>query len=230
MSEVRISAEQRTEFGKGAARRIRRDNKVPAVLYGHGSDPRHISLPGHQLMMALKTQNVLLTLDLDGTEELALPKDVQRDPIRGVLEHVDLVLVRRGEKVTVEIPVHVVGAAKPDTLVSLELTDLAVETEATHIPTGVEVSVEGLGVGDQIHASDIALPSGTTLATDPQILVVNVTAATTAEQLEAELAEAEAEVGIVHEPTDEEQAAAAEAEAESGEGDGDAAEGEKAES
>ena len=221
MSEVRISAEQRTEFGKGAARRIRRDNKVPAVLYGHGEDPRHISLPGHDLMMALKTQNVLLTLDMGGSDELALPKDVQRDPIRGFIEHVDLVLVRRGEKVVVELAGHVVGDAAPETLVTTDLYTLSVEAEATHIPTGFEVSVDGLNVGDQIHAKDVQLPSGVTLVTDPDALLVNVTAAPTAEQLEAELAEAEAEVGIVHEPTDEEQAEAAA----EGEGDGEAAEG-----
>ncbi len=228
MSEVRISAEHRTEFGKGAARRIRRDSKVPAVLYGHGSDPRHISLPGHDLMMALKTPNVLLTLDLDGADELALPKDVQRDPIKGFLEHVDLVLVRRGEKVTVEIPLHVVGSAAPETIVTSDLNTLSVEAEATHIPGAIEVSVEGLNVGDQIHARDVQLPAGSTLATDPDALVVNVTAAPTADQLEAELAEAESEVGIVHEPSDEEQAAGEPAE--SGAGDQPAAdEGDKAE-
>ncbi|MGH8893593.1 MAG: 50S ribosomal protein L25/general stress protein Ctc, partial [Actinomycetes bacterium] len=207
MSEVRIAAESRTEFGKGAARRIRRANKVPAVLYGHGTDPRHISLPGHELMLALKTPNVLLTLDLDGGDELALPRDVQRDPIKGFLEHVDLVVVRRGEKVTVEIPVHVVGDAAPETLVNVGLTALSVEAEATHIPTGVDVTIDGLGVGAQIHAKDISLPSGATLVTDAEALVLAITAAPTAEQLEAELAEAEAEVGIVHEPSAEEAAA-----------------------
>ena len=237
MSEVRIAAESRTEFGKGAARRIRRANKVPAVLYGHGTDPRHISLPGHELMLALKTANVLLTLDIEGKDELALPKDVQRDPIKGFLEHVDLVVVRRGEKVTIEIAIHVTGEAVPETLVNLDTTTLSVEAEATNIPTGVDVSVEGLGVGDQIHAKDVTLPDGVTLVTDEDALVVNVTAAPTAEQLEAELAEAEAEVGIVHEVTDEEQAAEAEAAAEGdGEGEGataqpggEAAEGESAE-
>ncbi len=214
MPEVRIATESRTEFGKGAARRIRRDNKVPAVLYGHGAEPRHISLPGHELMLALKTANVLLTLDINGSDELALPKDVQRDPIRGHLEHVDLVVVRRGEKVTVEIPVHVVGEAVPDTLINLEQTTLAVETEATHIPTGVEVSVEGLKVGDQIHARDVTLPSGTTLVTEADNLVVGFLAAPTAEELEAELEEAEAEVGIERDASDEEIQAAAEAEAE----------------
>jgi large subunit ribosomal protein L25 len=233
VSEVRITAESRTEFGKGAARRLRRDNKVPAVLYGHGTDPRHISLPGHELMLALKTSNVLLTLDIDGADELALPKDIQRDPIKGFLEHVDLVVVRRGEKVTVEIGVHLVGEAAPDTFVTTELNSLAVEAEATHIPTGFEVSVDGLKVGDQIHAKDVQLPSGVTLVTDPDALLVNVTAAPTAEQLEAELAEAEAEVGIVHEPTDEEQAAQAEAAAEGGDDSAAAAgdaEGDKADS
>jgi large subunit ribosomal protein L25 len=236
VSEVRLSAEPRIEFGKGAARRIRRENKVPAVLYGHGSDPRHISLPGHELMLALKTPNVLLTLALDGgSDELALPKDVQRDPIKGFIEHVDLVVVRRGEKVNVEIAVHVVGEAAPDTFVTTEQQTLTVEAEATHIPTGVEVSVEGLQVGSQIHARDVALPAGVTLVTDEDALVVNVTAATTAEELEAELAEAEAEVGIVHEPTDEEQAGQAEASAEGAEGAGSSegaptAEGEKADS
>ena len=222
MPEVRIAAEPRTEFGKGAARRVRRAHKVPAVLYGHGTDPRHISLPGHELMLALKTANVLLEIDLEGGTELALPKSVQRDPIKGFLEHVDLILVRRGEKVTVEIPVNLVGEAAPDSLVSLEHATISVETEATHIPTGVEVSIEGLPVGSQIHAKDVELPSGTTLAVDPEALVVNITAAPTAEQLEAELAEAEAEVGIVHEPTEEEKAegeapAEGAAQAESGE-------------
>jgi large subunit ribosomal protein L25 len=215
VSEVRLSAEPRTEFGKGAARRIRRDNKVPAVLYGHGTDPRHISLPGHELMLALKTANVLLTLDFDGDTELALPKDVQRDPIRGYLEHVDLVLVRLGEKVRVEIGVHIVGDAVPETFVTLEQQTLLVEAEATHIPTGVDVSVEGLTVGSQIHARDVVLPSGVTLVTDGDALVVNVSAATTAEEMEAELAEAEADVGIVHDATD----AEVEAATESGEGD-----------
>ena len=234
MSEVRITAESRTEFGKGAARRIRRDKKVPAVLYGHGTDPRHISLPGHELMLALKTSNVLLTLDIDGKDELALPKDIQRDPIKGFLEHVDLVVVRRGEKVTVEIGVHLVGEAAPDTFVTTDLNSLSVEAEATNIPTGVDVSIEGLQVGAQIHAKDVTLPDGVTLVTDPEALVVNVTAATTAEEVEAELAEAEAEVGIVHEATDEEQAAQAEAAAEGGDESaaaaGGDAEGDKADS
>ncbi len=213
MAEVKIQAESRSEFGKGAARRIRRADKVPAVLYGHGTDPVHITLPGHDTMLALKTANALLAIEIEGGDShLALPKQIQRDPIKGFIEHVDLVIVRRGEKVTVDITLHVEGEAAADTLVVTEHPQITVEAEATHIPEGVTVSVEGLDVGAQIHASDLELPVGTTLVTDPDTLVVNITAAPTAEQLEAELAEAEAEAGIEreeHEETAEEAAAAA---------------------
>lgn len=174
MSEVKIAAEPRTEFGKGAARRIRRANKVPAVVYGHGGAPRHISLPGHELMLALKSANVLLQIDIEGTTELTLPKDVQRDPVKGFLEHVDLVVVRRGEKVTVEVPLHVVGTAGPGSLVASELATLTVEAEATGIPAGIEVSVEGVEAGTQVLAKDIVLPAGVTLAIDPEALVIHV--------------------------------------------------------
>jgi large subunit ribosomal protein L25 len=187
VAEVRIAAESRTEFGKGAARRVRRDNKVPAVLYGHGAEVRHISLPGHELMLALKVQNALLTIELDGASELALPKAVQRDPIRGSIDHVDLIMVRRGEKVTVEIPVQVTGEIAPDGMLDQQMIQIAVEAEATHIPTGVEVDVEGMEVGDAVHAGDLRLPSGTTLAVDPELLILHVISAPTAEQLEAEL-------------------------------------------
>jgi large subunit ribosomal protein L25 len=209
VAEVRIVAEPRTEFGKGGARRTRRAGKVPAVVYGHGRNPVHISLPGHDLMRALKTPNVLLSLDLEGKSELVLPKAVQRDPIKGFLEHVDLVLVRLGEKVTVEIRVSLAGSPAPDTLVDHQLVTLAVEAEATHIPTGVEVSIDGLLVGQHITAADVPLPPGATLVTDGEHIVVQGLATPTVEQLEADLAEAEAEVGIEREPTDEEQAAAA---------------------
>jgi len=207
--EVRITAEPRTEFGKGAARRVRRERKVPAVLYGHGTPPRHISLPGHDLMLALKTPNVLLSLDLDGGSELALPKDVQRDPVKGFLEHVDLILVRRGEKVVVEVPVVVTGQPTSDGLLDTSLTALPVEAEATHIPTEFTVDVEGLGVGDAVHARDVDLPAGVTLAVDGDAVVLHVMAAPSAEEVEAELAEAEADAGIHREPSDEEQEAAA---------------------
>ncbi len=205
-SEVKIQAEARTAFGKGAARRIRRDSKVPAVLYGHGSDPIHITLPGHDLMLALKTANALLSIELDGKSELALPKQVQRDAIKGFIEHADLVIVRRGEKVTVDIPVTVVGEPAPDTLVTVEHNTVPLEAEATHLPEAVEVDVEGLAGGTQILAKDLRLPTGSTLAIDSEALIVNITAAATAEQVEAELAEAEADLGIEHdepEATDE---------------------------
>ncbi|MFG1911682.1 50S ribosomal protein L25/general stress protein Ctc [Kribbella sp. NPDC048928] len=197
MAEVKIQAEARTEFGKGAARRIRRDNKVPAVLYGHGSDPVHISLPGHDTMLALKTANALLMIEVEGGEShLALPKQVQRDPIKGFIEHVDLVIVRRGEKVQVEVAVHLEGEAVSDALVVTEHASVLVEAEATHIPESITVSIEGLEIGAQIHASDLALPTGSTLAIEPDTLIVNVTAQPTAEQVEGELADAEAEAGI----------------------------------
>ena len=207
MPEVRIVAEPRTEFGKGAARRTRRADKVPAVVYGHGSNPQHISLPGHALMRALKTHNVLLELDIAGNTLLALPKDIQRDPIKGFLEHVDLIIVRRGEKVTVDVAVLTEGEAAPDTMVTHDANSIEVEAEATNIPTELTVSIAGLRAGTQIHAKDVPLPQGTTLVSDPETLVVNITAAPTAEQVEAELAELEAEAGIEHE------APAAEAEA-----------------
>ncbi|MGQ0626383.1 MAG: 50S ribosomal protein L25/general stress protein Ctc, partial [Sporichthyaceae bacterium] len=180
MSEVRISAEARTEFGKGAARRIRRDQKVPAVLYGHGNDPRHIALPSHALMRALKVKNALLTLEIGGKDELAIPKDIQRDPIRGSIEHVDLLLVRRGEKVSVSVALHVIGDPVPDARVQSELTGLEVLAEATHIPTGFDVTITDLPIGTQIHARDVALPSGVELVTDPEALVLIISPATMA--------------------------------------------------
>ena len=200
MSEVRLKAEQRTEFGKGAARRIRRANLVPAVVYGHGTQPRHVSLPGHALMMALKTSNVLLELDIDGDgRELTLPKHVQRDPIRGYLEHVDLVVVRRGEKVTVDVPLHIVGEVASGGLLNSEMNTLSVEAEATTIPAQLDIDVTDMAIGTSVHAGDVKLPEGTTLAIDPETPVLNVMAAPTAEQIEAELAEAEADAGIEHE-------------------------------
>ncbi|POX65366.1 50S ribosomal protein L25 [Streptomyces sp. Ru62] len=192
MSEVKLSAETRTEFGKGAARRIRRDNKVPVVLYGHGSDPLHLTLPGHDLLLALRTPNVLISLDIDGkSNELAIPKAVQRDPLKGFLEHVDLLLVKRGEKVTVEIPVHVEGELAPGgNLLEHVLDALPVEAEATHIPEQVTVSVEGLAAGASIHAKDITLPNGVSLAVEEDAVVIQVLQAQ-AEETEGEAAEGE---------------------------------------
>jgi large subunit ribosomal protein L25 len=201
VSETTLVAEERTAFGKGAARAVRRAKKVPAVLYGHGQDPRHLSLPGHQLMLALKHggSNALLTLDLgNGEQQLALPKSVTRDPIKGFLEHVDLIVVRRGEKVTINVPVTTTGEVRSDILLTQPLTELSVEAEATHIPTGFEVAVEGIEPGVTIYARDIELPNGVTLVTDPDAIVLSAQGAQTAEQVEAELAGAEADAGITH--------------------------------
>ncbi len=177
MSEVKLSAETRTEFGKGAARRIRRADKVPGVLYGHGSEPLHLTFPGHDLLLALRTPNVLISLDIDGkTNELAIPKAVQRDPLKGFLEHVDLLLVKRGEKVTVEVPVHTEGELAPPggNLLEHVLDALPVEAEATHIPEQVTVSIEGLEAGASIHAKDITLPNGVSLAIEEDAVVLQV--------------------------------------------------------
>ena len=218
VSEVRIQAEPRTQFGKGGARRTRRAGKIPAVLYGHGTEPRHLALPAREFGHAIKAgANTLLTLQLDGGgTELALPKAIQRDPIRGDYEHVDLLLVRRGEKVTVEVPVTLTGEASSDGLVDQQLLTLTVEAEATHIPDGIELSIDGLGVGENRTAGDVALPQGTTLIGDAEQVVVAVLAAPTAEQVDAELSDAEAEVGIERdqatEPADEAPAEAAPAE------------------
>ena len=224
MSAEKIKAESRTEFGKGAARRIRREHKVPAVVYGHGNDPIHITLPGHATMMALKHggANALLELDIDGTSQLALTREVQVDPIKRTLEHIDFVAVRKGEKVTVDVPVHLVGEAQRETLVVTENATVQIEAEATHIPEAIEVDIEGAGPGTQILASDLKLPSGSTLLVDPETLIVNVTEQVSAEALEAELEEAEAEAGIEREPSDEETAAAAESGDEAAEGDAEA--------
>ena len=223
MSDHKLTAETRTQFGKGAARKIRRDHKIPAVMYGHGSEPVHITLPGHESMLALKTSNALLTIVLDGKEQLALAKDVQRDPIKPVIEHVDLVVVRRGEKVVVDVPVHVEGEAGPETVVTTDHSSLQLEVEATRIPEVVTVSVEGLQAGTQVLAGQIELPEGAVLVTDAEALVVNVTAQVSEEALEAELAEAEAEAGIEREESEEEPAESAAAEGGSGDAAGDQA-------
>jgi large subunit ribosomal protein L25 len=191
--EVRIAAQPRTEFGKGPARRERLAGRVPAVLYGHGTDTRHITLPGHDVMMALKTANVLIRLDgLPGGNQLVLPKAVQRDPIKGSVEHVDLILVRRGEKVTVDVPVEVTGEVFSGGLLDQQLVQVSIEAEATNIPAAIEVSVEDMQVGTAVHAGDLKLPSGSSLAVDPETLVLHVIAAPTAEQIEAEIGAPEA--------------------------------------
>ncbi|WP_130012851.1 50S ribosomal protein L25/general stress protein Ctc [Serinicoccus sediminis] len=204
--QLKLPAEKRTEFGKGAARRIRRADKVPAVLYGHGTPPLHLSLPGHDAMLALRHANAVLTLDVEGETHMALAKDVQRDPIKRFIEHVDLVVVRAGEKVTVEVGVHLEGEAAPETLVTTDHSVLEVEAPITSIPEWLMVSVEGLEAGTQVLAGEVELPEGVTLVTDPEALVVNVSQQLSEEAAEAELAEAEAEAGIEQEESDDEAA------------------------
>jgi large subunit ribosomal protein L25 len=205
VAEVRLAAETRTEFGKGGARRTRRAGKVPAVIYGHGDEPRHVSLPAHDLANAIRHggSNVLLTLDLEGGEQLVIPKAIQRHPIKGYFEHVDLISVRRGEKVTIEVPVAITGEVVPGGMINQERTAVSVEAEATHLPTELEVSIAELAIGSHVTAGDVRLPSGATLAMDAELLVLAVTEAPTAEQLEAEVAEAAEELGIVEEPSTE---------------------------
>ncbi|MET8556778.1 50S ribosomal protein L25/general stress protein Ctc [Streptomyces sp. NPDC004959] len=196
MAEVKLAVETRTEFGKGAARRIRRESKVPAVVYGHGAEPVHVTVPGHELMMALKTSNVLLAIELNGKNELVIPKAVQRDPLKGFLEHVDLLLVKRGEKVQVDIPVLAEGDLAPGQfLLEYVLNSLPVEAEATHIPEQLTVSVAGLEAGASIEAKDIKLPSGVSLAVEPDAVVIQVLAA----QAEEAPAEGAAEEGASEE-------------------------------
>jgi large subunit ribosomal protein L25 len=205
MAAEKIKAETRTEFGKGAARRIRREDKVPAVVYGHGNDPMHVTLPGHDTMMALKRggANALLELDIDGTAQLALTKQIQIDPIRRTLEHIDFVAIIKGEKVTVEVPVHLEGEAARGTLVVMGHSTILVEAEAINIPEYISVSIEGREAGTQILASELTLPAGSTLLLDEETLIVNVTEQLSEAALEAELESAEAEAGIEREESDE---------------------------
>jgi large subunit ribosomal protein L25 len=205
VADFRLVAETRTEFGKGSARRTRRAGRVPAVLYGHGQDVVHLSLPAREFAAALRNggSNVLLTVVLDGTEQLALTKAVQRDPLTRQHEHVDLLLVRRGEKTTVEVPIVVVGEPAPDAIPNHQLNTVSIEADATRLPESIEVDVTGRSAGQNVTAGDLALPAGSTLITDPEALVIGFLGAPTAEALEAELAEAEAEAGIEREESGE---------------------------
>jgi large subunit ribosomal protein L25 len=214
VSEIAIDAERRTEFGKGAARRLRRDKKVPVVVYGHGEDTQHLALPAHPLMLALKQSNALLSLKLEGESQLVLPKAVQRDPVRHSIEHVDLVAVSSGEKVTVEVLVRLEGKIAPGGLLEHVNDTITIEAEATNIPSELVVSIEGLDVGSSVHASDVELPQGVTLVADADTVVIHVLSA---QQAAAELEEAE-------------EAAAAAAAAAAGEGAGEEAAAPAAES
>ncbi|WP_027286346.1 50S ribosomal protein L25/general stress protein Ctc [Ruania albidiflava] len=187
-----LAAARRTEFGKGAARRTRRDGKIPAVLYGHGNQPVHLSLPGHDTFLALKDNpNALLTIQFDGQNELALAKDVQRDPVRRTIDHIDFILVRRGEKVVVDVAVIVEGESAPDTIHMLELQSLSVLSDVTKIPESLEVSIEGLEEGAVVRAGEVPLPEGVELETDPEyeVVIISVPRAEAEEEDEEEEAE-----------------------------------------
>jgi large subunit ribosomal protein L25 len=204
VSEVRLAAEARTEFGKGAARRTRRAGKIPAVLYGHGSDPKHLALPALEFARVVREhgQNAVLTLEIDSNSELALTKTVTTHPIKNYIEHVDLLLVQRGEKVTVEVPIVLTGEASPGTLITQDLTSVLVDVEALHIPDQFEVSIEGAQGGTSIYARDVQLPEGTELITDPEALVIAINVAPTAEQMDTEAGEAAPEPEVTAETTE----------------------------
>jgi large subunit ribosomal protein L25 len=201
VSEVRLAAEQRTEFGKGAARRTRRAGKIPAVLYGHGSDPKHLALPALEFARVVREhgQNAVLTLDIDSATELALTKTVTTHPIKNYIEHVDLLLVKRGEKVVVDLPVVLTGDTAPGTLVAQDATSVQIEADALNIPEQVEVSLAGVQAGLQVHASDLSLPEGVTLVSDPETLIVAVNAAPTAAEMDSESAEGSDDAGTTEE-------------------------------
>jgi large subunit ribosomal protein L25 len=169
-----LSALKRTSFGKGAARKIRAQDQIPAVIYGHGTDPQHVTLPGHETMLITRRSNALITLDIEGAQQLALVKDIQRDPVKQVIEHIDLIVVRQGEKVEVDVPVHIEGESAPGTIHVVELNAITLEVSATAIPQSVVVSIEGLEDGAQVHASDVVLPEGASLVTDAEVLITSV--------------------------------------------------------
>jgi large subunit ribosomal protein L25 len=191
MAEINLAAEARTEFGKGAARRSRREGKIPAVLYGHGTDPLHVALPYHDTMLALRQANVLFSIEVDGKAQLAVAKDVQRDPVRQIIEHVDLIIVKAGEKIAVDVPVHIVGEAMSGAITLLDMQTLSLEAEATKIPQNVTVDVDRLPFGTVITAGEVTLPEGATLLADPGASVVRIVEPA----VEAETAEVEGEEG-----------------------------------
>jgi len=191
----KLVAEARTTFGKGAARRIRAVGKIPAVIYGHGSEPQHVTLPSHEVSLILRKANAVLDLDINGKSQLALVKDVQKDPVRQIIEHIDLVVIRKGEKVTVDIPVHLEGEAAPGTQVLQDANTLSIEAEATNIPERLIVNIEGLGEGTHITASQVELPAGSTLISDPDVLVVGITGSVEADLGESETGEGDTAEG-----------------------------------
>ncbi|MGI6879843.1 50S ribosomal protein L25/general stress protein Ctc [Microbacterium sp. gxy059] len=193
--ENKLSAEIRTEFGKGFARRLRAAGKTPAVLYGHGTEPQHLALPAHELGLIVRTANAVIDLDIDGAEQRALVKDVQRDPVRQIIEHVDLVVVKRGEKFVVDVPYITEGESFAGTIHTLSATAIRVEAEATSIPDHIVVDIEGREDGQHVYAKDLALPEGVVLADDPELVVVTISTPSASADDEADAAEGEAAEG-----------------------------------
>ena len=188
----KVVAETRTSFGKGAARKLRAAGKIPAVMYGRGTEPQHVALPAHQISLIIRKSNAVLELEIDGKQSLALVKDVQKDPVLRIIEHLDLIVVIKGEKVTVDIPVHIEGESAPGTVTNRDATTLSIEAEATHIPENLVVSIEGLEAGAHILAKDVPLPTGSTLLSDPELLVVAIAEPEETEEEAEAAAEAEA--------------------------------------
>ncbi len=193
-TDTKVVAELRENFGKGYARRLRATGQIPAVIYGHGTDPVHVSLPGHQVALLIRRANVVLELDVAGKQSLTLVKDVQKDPVHQTIEHIDLLVVKKGEKIQVDVPINVVGEAAPGTLANLDATSVLLEVEATNIPQGIEVDVDGLEDGAHITAADLTLPKGASLAGDPETLIVAISVPVAALEAEEEIAEADAAV------------------------------------
>ncbi|MEV5042228.1 50S ribosomal protein L25/general stress protein Ctc [Microbacterium sp. LMI1x-1-1.1] len=202
-TDTKVVAELREQFGKGFARRLRAAGKIPAVIYGHGTDPVHVALPGHQVALLIRRANALLELEIDGKQQLTLVKDVQKDPVHQIIEHIDLLVVKKGEKIEVDIPVSVTGEPFPGTIANLENTTVTLEVEATHIPQNVEVSVEGLEDGAHITAADLTLPRGAVLVTDPETLIVGVALPPAPVEDEAEESEEGAEASSDEAPAEE---------------------------
>ncbi|MCS5718979.1 50S ribosomal protein L25/general stress protein Ctc [Herbiconiux sp. CPCC 205763] len=201
--DTRVSAETRTTFGKGAARRIRAAGKIPAVIYGHGTEPQHVTLPGHQVGLILRKANAVLELDIEGKEQLALVKDVQKDPVLQIIEHIDLIVVRKGEKVQVEVPIHLEGESYSGTIATQDASTILVEVEATNIPERIVVSIEGLEEGTLIHAKDVELPSGSSLISDEDLVIVGITIPAAVESEENAAGEGESETADAASDSDE---------------------------
>ena len=189
-TDTKVHAEKRESFGKGYARRLRAAGKIPAVIYGHGTEPIHVALPGHQVSLLIRRANAVLELDVDGTHQLTLVKDVQKDPVHQIIEHIDLLVVKKGEKVQVDVPVVVLGESAPGTIAAQDANTVLLEVEATHIPERIEVDVEGLEEGTHITAADLTLPKGSTLIVDPETLIVAISVPSAAADEEIEEADA----------------------------------------